>query len=138
MRRAVASPVRQLDIEPPYLVVVPGMTEKDFCRLADEDSNWEYLDGRIVMHSPASGRHEDLFRFLLTLLSDYLGERGGALVPFWGACNRRLAAVRCAASRPFLGARIKGGSRRLSSQCFSFSTSSFSSGTALNRSATRP
>jgi len=30
--------------------------------------------------SPASDRHEDLFRFLLTLLSTFLDERGGATV----------------------------------------------------------
>jgi len=69
-----------LDIEPPYLVVKPDMTEDDFYRLADEDSDWEYLDGRIVMHSPASRRHEDLFGFLMTLLRGYIDERGGAIV----------------------------------------------------------
>jgi Uma2 family endonuclease len=67
-------------IEPPYLIVKPGLTEEDFYRLAGEDSDWEYLDGRIVMHSPASDRHEDLFRFLITLLSAYLGEKRGAVV----------------------------------------------------------
>jgi len=67
-------------LEPPYLIVKPGLSEEDFYNLADEDSDWEYLDGRIVMHSPASDRHEDLFRFLLTLLSAYIGERGGAVV----------------------------------------------------------
>jgi Uma2 family endonuclease len=70
----------QRAIEPPYLVVKAGLSEDDFYRLADEDSNWEYLDGRIVMDSPASDRHEDLFRFLLTLLSGYLDEKGGAVV----------------------------------------------------------
>jgi Uma2 family endonuclease len=70
----------EIQIEPPYLIVKPGMSEDDFYRLADEDSDWEYLDGRIVMHSPASNRHEDLFRFLLTLFSAYLGEKGGAVV----------------------------------------------------------
>ena len=80
MPRSAASPVRPLDIDAPYLLVMPGMSETDFYRLADEDSDCEYLDGRIVMHSPASNRHEDVFRFLLTLLSDYLGERGGAVV----------------------------------------------------------
>ncbi len=30
--------------------------------------------------SPASDRHEDLFRFLLTLLSGFLDERGGGVV----------------------------------------------------------
>ncbi len=67
-------------IEPPYLIVKPGLTEDDFYRLAGEDSDWEYLDGRIVMHSPESDRHEDLFRFLITLLSAYLGEKRGAVV----------------------------------------------------------
>jgi len=70
----------QMHLEPPYLIVKPGVSEDDFYRLADEDSNWEYLDGRIVMHSPASDRHEDLFVFLVTLLRDFLGERGGAVV----------------------------------------------------------
>lgn len=70
----------QSGVEPPYLIVKAGLSEDDFYRLADEDSNWEYLDGRIVMDSPASNRHEDLFRFLLTLLSGYLDEKGGAVV----------------------------------------------------------
>jgi Uma2 family endonuclease len=67
-------------LEPPYLIVKPGVTEEDFYRLADEDSDWEYLDGRIVMYSPASDRHEDLFSFLISLLRGFLGERGGAVV----------------------------------------------------------
>jgi Uma2 family endonuclease len=67
-------------LEPPYLIVKPFATERDFYRLAGEDSDWEYLDGRIVMHSPASDRHEDVFRFLITLLSNFCDERGGAVV----------------------------------------------------------
>ncbi|MBI3303171.1 MAG: Uma2 family endonuclease [Deltaproteobacteria bacterium] len=70
----------QINLEPPYLIVKPGISEEEFYRLADEDSDWEYLDGRIVMHSPASDRHEDLFRFLLTLLSAYLDEKRDAVV----------------------------------------------------------
>ena len=69
-----------IDIEPPYLIVKPGLTEEDFYRLADEDNDWEFLDGRIVMHSPASNQHEALFSFLLTLLNAYVGEKGGAMV----------------------------------------------------------
>jgi Uma2 family endonuclease len=70
----------QISLEPPYLIVKPGLSEEEFYRLADEDSDWEYLDGRIVMHSPASNRHENIFRFLLTLLSVYLDEKDGAVV----------------------------------------------------------
>jgi len=70
----------QISLEPPYLIVKPGISEEEFYRLADEDSDWEYLDGRIVMYSPASNRHENLFGFLLTLLSVYLDEKGSAVV----------------------------------------------------------
>jgi Uma2 family endonuclease len=69
-----------IDIEPPYLVVKPGLSEDDFYRLAGEDSDWEFLDGRIVMHSPASDRHEDLFGFLMFLFRGFSDEKGGALV----------------------------------------------------------
>jgi Uma2 family endonuclease len=69
-----------LTVEPPFLLIKPFVTEEEFYRDATEDSDWEYLDGRLVMHSPASHRHEDCFRFLLTLLSAYLDERGGAVV----------------------------------------------------------
>jgi Uma2 family endonuclease len=69
-----------LTVAPPFLLVKPFVTEEEFYRDSDEDSNWEYLDGRLVMYSPASRWHEDAFRFLLTLLSAYLDERGGAKV----------------------------------------------------------
>ncbi len=69
----------QVELEPPFVIVRSGVTEDDFYRLAGEDSEWEYLDGRLVM-SPASDRHEDVFRFLLTLLSAFLDERGGGVV----------------------------------------------------------
>lgn len=70
----------QISLDPPYLIVKPGLSEEEFYRLADEDSDWEYLDGRIVMHSPASNRHENIFCFLLTLLRVYLDEKKGAVV----------------------------------------------------------
>ncbi len=68
-----------VDVEPPFLLIKPGISEAEFYRLAGEDSDWEYVDGRLVM-SPASDRHEDLFRFLLILLGAYLDRRGGGLV----------------------------------------------------------
>ncbi len=45
-----------ITLEPPFLIIRPFMTEEDFYRQADEDTDWEYLDGRILMHSPASDR----------------------------------------------------------------------------------
>lgn len=60
--------------------VRPGITEDEFYRTTGEDSPWELLDGRMAMRAPASDRHQDLERFLLTLLSGYLGERPIAVV----------------------------------------------------------
>ncbi len=75
----ILASIMLVDLEPPFLVIKPGVSEDEFYRLAGEDSDWEYLDGRPVM-SPASDRHGDLFRFLMTLLSAFLDERGGAVV----------------------------------------------------------
>ena len=68
------------DLEPPFLVIEPDMSEEDFYRLSGEDSDWEYLDGRIIVHSPASNRHEDLFRFLFILLGYHLGRNGSGFL----------------------------------------------------------
>lgn len=78
-------------MEPPFLLVKPG-NERDFYDFG-EDSPWELLDGRLVM-DPASDRHEDLFGFLLTLLSAWLDERGGdrARVPLPDAARPALVA----------------------------------------------
>jgi Uma2 family endonuclease len=67
-----------LDLEPPFVMTKPVADESEYYALG-EDSPWELLDGRLVM-SPASDRHEDLFRFLLILLGGWLDERGGAVV----------------------------------------------------------
>jgi Uma2 family endonuclease len=64
--------------KPSRLLSQPEIPEDEYYALG-EDSGWEYLDGRLVM-SPASDLHEDLFRFLLTLLSFFLDERGGGSV----------------------------------------------------------
>ncbi len=69
----------QLHVEGPFVLVKPIDDEREFYDLDDEDSPWELLDGRLVM-SPASHHHEDLFRFLLTVMSGWLDERGGAVV----------------------------------------------------------
>jgi Uma2 family endonuclease len=69
-----------IELEPPYLIVKPFVSEEEFYREAGEDSDWEYLDGRLVIHSPASDRHEDLFSFLMVLLRGYLDLRRIGLV----------------------------------------------------------
>lgn len=66
-------------LDGPFLLVKPCVDEQEFYASADEDSPWELIDGRLVM-SPASDRHEDIFRFLMTLLSTSLDRRGGGVV----------------------------------------------------------
>jgi Uma2 family endonuclease len=48
-----------------------GATVADYERAANEDTRLELLDGVMIMHSPASVRHEDVFAFLLVLLRGY-------------------------------------------------------------------
>jgi Uma2 family endonuclease len=69
----------RIDVEAPFVLTKPLRDEQEFYDLADEDTPWELLDGRLVM-SPASDRHEDLFRFLMTILSAWLDERGLGVV----------------------------------------------------------
>jgi len=64
------------DLEPPFVLIKPAVSEEEFYALEGEDSDWEFLDGRLVM-SPASNRHEDVFRFLMIVLGGFLDERGG-------------------------------------------------------------
>jgi Uma2 family endonuclease len=47
------------------------MTYEEFLAWADEDTVAEWVDGEVVMPSPASERHQDIQRFLLTLLASY-------------------------------------------------------------------
>src|SRR5258708_4241360 len=65
--------------EPEYPLRRHGMTEEEFYAYADEDCPWQFLGGELV-REPVSEHHEDLFAFLVTLLRDYLGERGGGEV----------------------------------------------------------
>ena len=57
-----------------YLVLKPSVTEDQYWALANEDTNFELIDGVLVIHSPASTEHEEIFGRLLNILSFYLGE----------------------------------------------------------------
>jgi len=58
-----------------YLLKRYGATTADYERVADEDTRIELLDGVLIMHSPASIAHEDVFAWLLILLRGYVGAR---------------------------------------------------------------
>ncbi len=58
--------------EHPYLLRLYGVDEAEFEALADEDLKAEYIDGVMIVHSPASVRHEERQIFLAALLKFYL------------------------------------------------------------------
>jgi Uma2 family endonuclease len=61
--------VRAIDL--PYAIRVYGVTEEMFDELVDEDTKAELFDGVLIVHSPASLRHEDVAGFLGSLMSFY-------------------------------------------------------------------
>jgi len=68
----------QVDLEPPFLLIKAIASEEDFYCL-DEDSDREYVDGRLVK-SPSSKLHEELFGFLVVLTQGFLEIHGGGVV----------------------------------------------------------
>ncbi|MFN4258253.1 MAG: Uma2 family endonuclease [Gemmataceae bacterium] len=52
----------------PYTIRLYDVTEEMFDEIVDEDTKAEYIDGVMIVHSPASFRHDDvsgLLRFLM-------------------------------------------------------------------------
>jgi Uma2 family endonuclease len=70
-------------VDLPYTVRIPNVSERQFDRLVDEDTRAELIDGVMVVHSPASPRHDDVAGFLRSLMRFYaaVGRRGKVLGP---------------------------------------------------------
>jgi len=51
------------------------MTYEQFLAWADEDTHAEWVNGEVVMTSPASMRHQEISLFLATVLGDYVSTR---------------------------------------------------------------
>ena len=58
--------------EPP---AKPRMTYEEFLAWADEDTLAEWVDGEVVMSSPASNRHQDIADFLVSVLRPFVEAR---------------------------------------------------------------
>jgi Uma2 family endonuclease len=58
-------------IDLPYMVQVYDVTEERFDELVDEDTKAEFIDGVMIVHSPASMEHDDLSGFIRTLMRLY-------------------------------------------------------------------
>lgn len=70
-------------IDLPYSIRLYGVTEEMFDELVDEDTKAELLDGVMIVHSPASLRHDYIGGFVRGLMSDFADEmdRGDVLGP---------------------------------------------------------
>jgi Uma2 family endonuclease len=67
-------------IDLPYTIWVYGATEEMFDELTDEDTKAELIDGVMIVHSPASLRHEHISGFLGGLMSFYADVKGHGMV----------------------------------------------------------
>src|SRR4051794_20714032 len=63
-------------LPPPYLIRKYEATEEEYEELAEEDLRCEYLDGVLIVHSPASVEHEGEVVFLTTILNIFVCSRG--------------------------------------------------------------
>lgn len=57
-----------------YIIFQPNVTEEEFFEFANEDTNCELIDGVLIIHSPASETHEDIFSFIMTIMRSYFDE----------------------------------------------------------------
>lgn len=48
------------------------MSYEEFLQWCDEDTRAEWVDGEVVMLTPASDRHQDLVRFLIMILGSFV------------------------------------------------------------------
>ncbi|MBY0523298.1 MAG: Uma2 family endonuclease [Gemmataceae bacterium] len=60
---------RMVDL--PYMLHFPGISEQQFAELTDEDTKAELFDGFMIVHSPATLRHDNIVTFLGGLMSFY-------------------------------------------------------------------
>jgi Uma2 family endonuclease len=56
----------------PESLARPRMTYEEFLAWADEDTLAEWVDGEVVMYSPASNRHQDVVDFLVSVLRPFV------------------------------------------------------------------
>lgn len=64
----------------PYVIYVQNFDFTKYLEYANEDIDCELLNGVLVIHSPASLKHELIFKFLLNLLDLYCREKRLGLV----------------------------------------------------------
>src|SRR6516164_573212 len=72
-------------VDVPYTLRLYGVTDEMFDELVDEDTKAELIDGVMIVHSPASLRHDNVAGFLRGLMRFYAADKGLGTVlgPDW-------------------------------------------------------
>ncbi len=70
---------RRLDVLPSP-ADPPRMSYEEFLQWADEDTLAEWVDGEIIMTSPASRRHQDIADFLIAVIRPFVEQRNLGIV----------------------------------------------------------
>lgn len=72
--RGLEALLRKRDL--PYSIRLYGVTDQMFDELVDEDTRAELLDGVMIVHSPASPRHDDVGGFVRPLMRLFAESKG--------------------------------------------------------------
>ncbi|HEY7156974.1 MAG TPA: Uma2 family endonuclease [Gemmataceae bacterium] len=67
-------------VDVPYTLKLYGITDEMFDEMVDEDTKAELIDGVMIVHSPASLRHDNVVGFLRTLMRCYTADKGLGIV----------------------------------------------------------
>ncbi|HZT81750.1 MAG TPA: Uma2 family endonuclease [Gemmataceae bacterium] len=67
-------------VDLPYTLRLYGVTERKFDSLTDEDTKAELIDGVMIVHSPASPRHDNIAGLVRFLMRGYTGAKRLGLV----------------------------------------------------------
>ena len=67
---------KEILLEGEYVIFKPDVSEEEFWKISDEDSNYELINGVLIIHSPESEEHEDIFSHLNAIFRYYLQETG--------------------------------------------------------------
>lgn len=62
-------------VDLPYMIRLYDVTDAMFDKWVDEDTKAELIDGVMIVHSPATLRHDDVAAFLRTLMRCYAAEK---------------------------------------------------------------
>ncbi len=62
-------------VDLPFTLRLYGVTEEKFDQLTDEDTKAELLDGVMIVHSPASLKHNRIAGFMRRLMGDFAEEK---------------------------------------------------------------